>query len=114
MPAHYRPFARALLVTLSGALAATAQAQSCQAAKPEEFRIELKRLGTDEVVDNGAKVARIYGDVGVNGQNFGRFYENPQAKIEPGTYKGVLRYQSNHSFVQSSCGEMARSGDFLL
>ncbi|MBK1836654.1 hypothetical protein JHL17_04445 [Azospirillum sp. YIM B02556] len=57
---------------------------------------------------------RIYGDIGVNGQNIGRFYENPEKLITTGTYQGVLRYRSDKNFVQSSCGEIARDGDFLL
>ena len=114
MPLGFRSVVRRALAALACACAAAAQGQSCQASHAEEFRVELKRVAIDEVVDNGHKTARIYGDVGVNGQNIGRFYENPQLRIEPGIYKGVLRYQSNHNFVQSSCGEMAREGDYLL
>ncbi|HEX7890726.1 MAG TPA: hypothetical protein VF522_15305 [Ramlibacter sp.] len=87
---------------------------TCPATHPSEFKIELKRLGVDEVMDNGVKVPRVYGDIGVNGQNFGRFYENPALKIAAGVYRGTLRYESNHNFVQGSCGEIGRQGDFLL
>jgi hypothetical protein len=70
--------------------------------------------GQDEVIDKGVKVSRVYGDIGVNGQNFGRFYENPNTRIPEGTYLGNLRYQSNYNFVVSKCGTAAREGDFLI
>lgn len=103
----------------AGAIAVTflsfsAFAQTCPAGLPEEFKIELIRLGQDEVVDHGLRVKRLYGDIGVNNKNLGRFYENPARKIPAGTYKGLLRYQSEHNFVQSACGAIARDGDFLL
>jgi hypothetical protein len=101
----------AILVAVS--VPALAQG-TCPANLPNEFRIELTRLGEDEVVDQGVKVKRIYGDVGVNRQNFGRFYENLSVMIAKGTYKGALRYQSNHNFIVSSCGVAARTGDFLI
>jgi hypothetical protein len=88
--------------------------ETCPGSLPEEFRIELIRLGTDSVMDGGHRVDRVYGDIGVNRENLGRFYENPETKIAAGTYKGTLRYESNHEFVQRSCGLMSRSGDFLL
>lgn len=91
-----------------------AHGETCQSSSPSEFKIELIRLGTDEVVDQGEKVPRVFGDIGVNGQNVGRFYENPSKKIAAGTYKGTLRYKSDHNFVQSSCGSLAVTGDFLL
>lgn len=97
-------------------LAATiAHAQGgCPSGLPDEFKVELFRLGTDRVNDHGNVVERIFGDVGVNNKNVGRFYENPFKKIPAGTYRGVLRYRSDHNFVQSSCGQLARTGDFLL
>jgi hypothetical protein len=102
-----------LLVRLFAPTQALAQSL-CPPNLPDEFRIELKRLGTDKVNDQGKTVARIYGDVGVNNHNLGRFYENPSLKISAGTYRGVLRYQGDHNFVQTSCGQMSRKGDFLL
>jgi hypothetical protein len=91
------------------------EAPACPAANlPEEFRIELIRLGKDQVLDKGKKVERTYGDIGVNGQNVGRFYENPERAIPAGVYRGELRYNSDHNFVQSQCGAISRKGDFLL
>ena len=88
--------------------------QTCPANSPPQVRVELIRLGTDLVNDRGQQVSRIFGDVGVNNKNVGRFYENPQRKISAKTYRGVLRYRSDHNFVQSSCGVLSRTGDFLL
>jgi hypothetical protein len=89
--------------------------QSCPKDEAEVFRIDLIRLGTDTVLDkSGLKTDRIFGDIGVNNANIGRFYENPATKIELGTYKGLLRYRSDHNFVQSACGAMFVQGDFLL
>jgi|GEM_PF-7044703 hypothetical protein len=62
---------------------------TCAATLPNEFKMELIRVGTDEVIDNGVKVTRVYGDVGVNNQNFGRFFENPDIMIPEGTYQGT-------------------------
>lgn len=87
---------------------------TCPSSLPNEFKIELIRLGTEEVLDGDVRKRRVYGDVGVNNQNFGRFYENPDVMIPEGTYKGALRYHSDHNFVVSSCGIAARSGDFLI
>jgi hypothetical protein len=101
------------VITLASGSSVRSQG-TCPGNLPKEFKIELMRLGTDQVDDHGTTRARIFGDVGVNNQNFGRFYENPQRKIPAGIYKGVLRYHSDHNFVQSSCGEMAREGDFLV
>jgi hypothetical protein len=96
-------------------LTVTAKPQgNCPITLPNEFKIELKRIGTEEVVDHGVKVKRVYGDIGVNGQNFGRFYENPEVMITKGSYKGALRYHSDHNFVTSSCGIASRTGDFLI
>ncbi|NYF52358.1 hypothetical protein HDF12_002757 [Edaphobacter lichenicola] len=87
---------------------------TCPAKIPNEFKIDLVRLGTDEVIDRGVKVKRVYGDIGINNQNFGRFYENPMVMIPEGSYTGNLRYQSNHNFVLSRCGVATREGDFLI
>ena len=87
---------------------------TCPSSSPNEFKIELIRLGMDEIEDKGVKKKRVYGDIGVNNQNFGRFYENPDVMIPEGTYKGSLRYESKHDFVVSSCGVAARTGDFLI
>jgi hypothetical protein len=81
---------------------------------PSDFTVDLIRVGTDSVDDKGITTSRVYGDIGVNGQNIGRFYENPDTKIAAGTYSGSLRYYSDHNFVQSKCGVLARDGDFLL
>ena len=108
------------LMWLAGILASmttvdsSQSAETCSNGQPDELKVELLRLGTDEVIDHNIKTARIFGDVGVNNRNMGRFYENPQKKIPAGSYRGLLRYDSNHDFVQSSCGEMSREGDFLL
>ncbi len=89
--------------------------QTCPKDEAEVFRIDLIRLGTDTVPDkDGVKANRIFGDIGVNNANIGRFYENPATKIAAGTYKGLLRYRSDHNFVQSACGAMFVEGDFLL
>lgn len=88
--------------------------QTCPANHASEFAIELIRIGIDEISDQGQRVSRIFGDIGLNNQNIGRFYENPETKIAPGIYKGVLRYESNHNFVLSNCGEVSTKGDFLL
>jgi hypothetical protein len=87
---------------------------TCPSSLPNEFKIELIRIGTDEVQDGDVKKKRVYGDIGLNNQNFGRFYENPDVMIPEGTYRGSLRYQSDHNFVVSSCGVAAQSGDFLI
>ncbi|MBL8178828.1 MAG: hypothetical protein JNK48_29405 [Bryobacterales bacterium] len=88
---------------------------TCPASLPNEFKLELIRLGTETVTDKGGtSVKRVYGDIAVNNVNFGRFYENPAVMIPTGTYVGALRYQSNHNFVLSSCGAAARRGDFLI
>ncbi|TPO13736.1 DUF5675 family protein [Mesorhizobium sp. B1-1-5] len=105
-------FAFAMVSVVAGGSARSQE--TCSGNAPDEFKIELMRLGTDQVDDHGTMRARIFGDIGVNNQNFGRFYENPEKKIPAGTYTGVLRYQSDHNFVQSSCGQMSREGDFLI
>jgi hypothetical protein len=106
---------RGILCLLGVVIATQASAQgSCPVTLPNEFKIELIRRGTDEVDDKGVKVKRIYGDIGINNRNFGRFYENPTVMIPEGTYKGALRYNSEHNFVVSSCGVAARTGDFLI
>ena len=105
----------ALTILLTCANSYDAQSQGvCPGNLPDEFKIELIRIGTDKVEDKGQVADRIYGDVGVNAQNYGRFYENPTKKIAAGTYRGLLRYQSDHNFVQQSCGQISRKGDFLL
>lgn len=72
---------------------------TCPATLPNEFKIALIRLGTDAVTDKGVKVTRSYGDIGVNGQNIGLFYENPDGMIPEESYVGRLRYVSEHNFV---------------
>lgn len=103
------------LVTCVLILPAPAPAQStCHADPARDFTVVLRRLGSDEVLDGGAKVGRVFGEISVNGETIGKFYENPEKMIVEGNYRGLLRYRSDHRFVQSSCGEMARDGDFLL
>jgi hypothetical protein len=101
----------ALTLVLPQILAAQ---QSCPSDEAEVFRIDLVRIGVENVTDRGVTTSRIFGDMGVNGANIGRFYENPSTKIAAGTYTGLLRYHSEHNFVQSACGAMFVSGDFLL
>lgn len=86
----------------------------CSAASPEPFKVDLVRLGQEPVDDNGKQVLRGYGDLAANGVNLGRFYENPAKMIPAGTYTGIVRYRSEKGFVQSACGQMGHSGDFLL
>jgi hypothetical protein len=104
----------ALLAGLLTLYANAAGAQTCAARLPKEFKIELIRIGTDIVNDHGTIVSRIFGDIGVNNANMGRFYENSTRKVVAGTYRGVLRYRSDHNFVQSSCGQISTTRDFLL
>jgi len=106
-------YALSVFVVLQLPLMAFAQG-TCAPGLPNDFRIDLIRTGTDEVTDKDVKVKRVYGDIGLNNQNIGRFYENPAKLIAAGTYKGALRYQSDHNFVLSSCGIASRTGDFLI
>lgn len=80
---------------------------TCPATLPNEFKMELIRVGTDEVIDSGVKVTRVYGDVWRQQSELGRFFDE-------GTYQGTLRYHSNHNFVVSSCGVAAQTRDFLI
>jgi hypothetical protein len=75
-------------------------------AQPEHFDIVIKR---NSVVGN-----LIYGTVFLNGQEIGATFENNDLKIPTGSYKGLLRYNSGHNFVQSELGKMSIKGDFLL
>jgi hypothetical protein len=56
------------LALVESLLPAKAQ-ESCSAPSPAEFKIELVRLGTDEVVDKGVKAKRVFGDIGINGHS---------------------------------------------
>ncbi len=56
----------------------------------------------------------IIGDLGVNGTNLGRSFENAAKRIPAGTYKGYIRYISGKNFVQGPLNSIATVGDFLL
>jgi hypothetical protein len=101
-------------VCATGSTAPTFAQDACRADQAKNFTVKLVRLGTESVNDGGKSVGRVFGDISVNGQVVGRFYENPDKIIPAGTFQGTLRYASNHNFVQSACGEMSRQGDFLL
>jgi hypothetical protein len=103
-------FGFAAIMSSSSALAQG----TCSASSSDVLKIDLIRTGIDTVIDHGLSVTRIYGDIGVNNRNIGRFYENPEKRIPKGTYSGFLRYRSDHNFVQSSCGGLSHEGDFLL
>lgn len=110
-----RVLARGLIIVLVAAATGPVRAQGvCSGTMAGELRIDLVRVGTDNVMDRGQVRERVYGDIGLNGQNIGRFYENPAKRIPEGIYRGLLRYKSDRNFVQSSCGQLSREGDFLL
>ena len=54
------------------------------------------------------------GQLSVDGKVIGRTFENVDAQILPGVYRGMLRYVSQNNFVQGDLGRLARKGDFLL
>lgn len=105
----------AAVASLAASNAGVAQ-ETCQPPKYDAntFVIEFKRLGTDKVADNGETVERVYGDIAVQGVNVGRFYENPDKKIQAGAFRGLMRYHSKKGFAQSNCGVIGVDGDFLI
>jgi hypothetical protein len=56
----------------------------------------------------------VPGQLSVDGKIIGRTFENVDAQILPGQYRGVLRYVSHNDFVQGEMGTLAHAGDFLL
>ena len=75
-------------------------------AKQTAFLVEIARTKTE----NGL----VYGEIRVNNEPIGFTFENAELKIPAGSYKGILRYFSNHNFVQGPFGTLGREGDFLL
>jgi Family of unknown function (DUF5675) len=76
------------------------------ASAASDFAIVVEREGPQGKL--------IPGQLSVNGQIIGRTYENVDAQILPGEYRGVLRYVSQKNFVQGPIGVLAQKGDFLL
>jgi hypothetical protein len=72
----------------------------------ELFHIIVKR---ESVKDN-----LLRGTMYVNDTLLGRTYENDDLKIAANDYTGLLRYRSQHHFVQSAHGAMGKTGDFLV
>lgn len=103
----------AVSVALLASGASYAQGK-CSSVTTPVFDVRFLRLGQDSVEDHGEKVARVFGDLIVDGRTVGRFYDNPAKMISPGKYRGLLRYQSGKEFVQSKCGAIGTTGDFLL
>lgn len=110
------PFLSTILLLAACSLAMdSAHAQGrCDPEDTQVFDVTLRRLGQEAIEDNGETVARVFGDIVVNGKTLGRFYDNPAVMIPAGKYQGLLRYNSDHNFVQSQCGALGTSGDFLL
>jgi hypothetical protein len=75
-------------------------------AQPDEFSISIKR---NRVVGN-----LVYCSIYLNGQEIGSAFENNDLKIPTGSYKGLMRYNSGHNFVQSEMGKLSKKGDFLI
>jgi hypothetical protein len=72
----------------------------------EGFHIVVKR----ESIEGDLVRGTLY----FNGTPLGKTYENNGMKIAASDYKGLLRYKSNHHFVQSAHGAMSEHGDFLI
>jgi len=81
-------------------------AGQCTAVAGEKFAVVVHRERTRDGL--------VVGVLSVNGEPIGTCYENAEKKIPAGTYRGVLRYRSSHSFVQNPGGVLRKSGDFLL
>ncbi|MCW3104218.1 MAG: hypothetical protein JWO09_2658 [Bacteroidetes bacterium] len=79
---------------------------SLGSAQADNFDILIKR---NSIVGN-----LVYCTIFLNGQEIGTAFENNNLKIPTGTYKGLMRYNSGHDFVQSDLGKMSIKGDFLL
>ena len=95
-------FMRDLILLLSSTLVAVSvNAQ-------QTFSIVIQR--------DSVKAGLVYGDIYVNDEHkhIGRTYENDTFKINPGIYKGLMRYNSGKDFVQSPVGALSTKGDFLL
>jgi hypothetical protein len=75
-------------------------------AQSEDFTITITRL----TVNNNL----IYGTISLNSEEIGTAFENNSLKIPSGIYKGLMRYHSEHNFVQSELGKMSNIGDFLI
>lgn len=72
----------------------------------EKFDIVVQRLHVDKDL--------VIGAILVNGEQLGTTYENDAVKIAAGHYTGMMRYSSNHNFVQGPEGTMSKAGDFLI
>jgi hypothetical protein len=72
----------------------------------DEFLIQITR--------NNLNGKSLTGTISVNGTEIGSTMENEDYRIVPGSYKGVMRYQSQKYFVQGPNGKMDNTGDFLL
>src|SRR5687768_11743705 len=75
-------------------------------AQPENFDIIITRKSISGKL--------ITGTISLNGEELGAAFENDDFKISEGAYKGFMRYNSGHNFVQSALGKMSKKGDFLL
>lgn len=93
-------------VALRIAISCVALALNTPASAADEFKVLIERTGLSENA--------LTGTISVNGKVIGPTMENEDLKIEPGIYRGVMRYQSSKNFVQGVGGEMGHSGDFLL
>jgi hypothetical protein len=72
----------------------------------EQFHITIKR--------QAPQGALVSGTIYLNGTLLGKTYENDDKKIPAGNYAGLLRYRSDHHFVQGPKGIMDQKGDFLI
>jgi Family of unknown function (DUF5675) len=72
----------------------------------EPFHIVVKR--------ESVKGDLVQGTLYLNGTPLGKTYENKKFKISANDYRGLLRYRSQHHFVQASHGTMGHRGDFLI
>lgn len=79
-------------------------ASSAQAA--EKFDIVVRR--------EACKDGLISGTVFVNGKPLGPCHENEKLCVQPGKYKGLLRYSSAAGHVTGPFGTIGKKGDFLL
>jgi hypothetical protein len=72
----------------------------------QNFKILIQRLHREDRL--------VTGSLYVNGELIGATYENDDLKVEAGPYIGVMRYRSDHNFVQGQFGLMSTTGDFLI
>jgi hypothetical protein len=95
-----------LLLGLSFLLSARSEDRRTPTVTTEDFSILIVR----GAVKNGL----LYDQLFLDNQLIGNCYENDALKIPIGTYKGLIRYRSEHNFVGSGLGQLATEGDFLL